>query len=102
MTKESKTTEIYALQRANGDWFALDDNGRFRVPLFNSSHDAIAARMRHSGMSLFKPVALNARRLSEIVTVGDEGEVDFWLVQDPSVHLNRGRLIAPEEIASLM
>ncbi len=31
------------MQRANGDVFALDDHGRFRVPLFNSG------QRRHPG-----------------------------------------------------
>ena len=30
-------SNIYVMQRANGDVFALDDHGRFRVPLFNSN-----------------------------------------------------------------
>jgi len=39
---------MYALQRANGDWFALDDHGRFRVPVFRSSSEAMVARARDS------------------------------------------------------
>jgi hypothetical protein len=30
-------SDIYVMQRANGDVFALEDHGRFRVPLFNST-----------------------------------------------------------------
>jgi hypothetical protein len=48
-------SDIYVMQRANGDVFALDDHGRFRVPLFNSSSDASLARLRNFGMLLFKP-----------------------------------------------
>lgn len=36
-------TAIYAIQRANGDWFALDDHGRFRAPLFHSCRGAAMA-----------------------------------------------------------
>ena len=93
---------IYVMQRANGDVFALDDHGRFRVPLFNSSSDAFLARLRNFGMLLFKPVPLDADLLKQLVPVGGAAEVDFWLVSDPSINLNRGRLVQPEQLALLM
>jgi hypothetical protein len=37
--------EIYAMRRANGDWFALEDHARLQVPLFHSSHEAMMARL---------------------------------------------------------
>jgi len=95
-------SDLYAMQRANGDVFALEDNGRFRVPLFHSSHDGMMARLRNFGMLLFKPVALDARLLKEIVPVGGAGELDFWLVSDPLVSLNRGHLIEYAQLAHLM
>lgn len=95
-------SDIYAMQRANGDWFALDYHGRFRVPLFLSSHDAMMARMRNFGMLLFKPVALDARLLKEMVPVGSAGDVEFWLVNDPLVSLNRGHLVEHAQLALLM
>ena len=95
-------SDIYVMQRANGDVFALDDHGRFRVPLFNSSSDAFLARLRNFGMLLFKPVPLNAALLKELVPVGGAAEVDFWLVSDPLINLNRGRLVQPEQLALLM
>jgi hypothetical protein len=94
-------SDIYVMQRANGDVFALDDHGRFRVPLFNSSSDAFLARLRNFGMLLFKPVQLNAALLKELVPVGGAAEVDFWLVSDPLINLNRGRLVQPEQLALL-
>ena len=39
--------DMYAMRRANGDWFALDDHGRFRVPLFSSSQGGLMARVNH-------------------------------------------------------
>ena len=95
-------SDIYVMQRANGDVFALDDHGRFRVPLFNSSSDAFLARLRNFGMLLFKPVQLNAALLKELVPVGGAAEVDFWLVSDPLINLNRGRIVQPEQLALLM
>ena len=62
-------SEIFAMQRANGDWFALDYHGRLRVPLFDSSHDAMIARLHNFGLLVFKPVLLNARFLKEIASL---------------------------------
>jgi hypothetical protein len=95
-------SDIYVMQRANGDVFAFDDHGRFRVPLFNSSSDAFLARLRNFGMLLFKPVQLEAGLLKQLVPVGGAAEVDFWLVNDPLINLNRGRLVRPEQLALLM
>ena len=95
-------SNIYVMQRANGDVFALDDHGRFRVPLFNSSSDAFVARLRNFGMLLFKPVPLDGGLLKQLVPVGGAAEVDFWLVSDPLINLNRGRLVQPEQLALLM
>ena len=94
--------DLYAMQRANGDWFALDDHGRFRVPLFHSSHAGMMARWHHFGMLLFKPVALDARSLKEIVPVGTADDVDFWLVNDPFISLNRGHLVEHAQLELLM
>ncbi len=95
-------SDIYVMQRANGDVFSLDDHGRFRVPLFNSSSDAFQARLRNFGMLLFKPVRLDDDLLKEMVPVGGAAEVDFWLVNDPLINLKRGRLIQPEQLALLV
>ncbi len=90
------------MQRANGNVFALDDHGRFRVPLFNSSSDAFLARSVNLGMLLFKPVRLDAGLLRQLVPVGGAAELDFWLVSDPQINLNRGRLVQPEQLAVLI
>jgi hypothetical protein len=95
-------SDIYVMQRANGDVFALDDHGRFRVPLFNSSSDAFLARLRNFGMLLFKPVPLDAGLLKQLVPLGGAAEVDFWLVNDPLINLNRGQLVQPDQLALRM
>jgi len=95
-------SDVYVMQRANGDVFALDDHGRFRVPLFNNSSDAFLARLRNFGMLLFKPVQLDAGLLKQLVPLAGAAEVDFWLVSDPLINLNRGRLVQPEQLASLI
>jgi len=37
-------SSLYAMRRANGDWFALDDSGRFRVPVFSSQRGGMLTR----------------------------------------------------------
>jgi len=81
---------IYAMQRANGDVFALDNKGRFCVPLFHSISDAMTARLRNGDMLLFKPVALDARLLRELEPKGGQNNVDLVLVKDPLRSLKRG------------
>ena len=93
---------LYAMQRANGDWFALDERGRFRVPVFSSERGGMQARVSDWGMQLFKPVALDGRALEELVPADGVGETDFWLLEDPFTSLSRGRLIDRAQLASLV
>lgn len=91
-------TDVYAMQRANGDWFALEDHGRYRVPLFQSSHDAIMARLRNFGMLLFKPVALDARLLKQIKPAAAGSDVDFFVVNDPFANLIGGSQVTHAQL----
>jgi hypothetical protein len=43
-------------------------------------------------------VLLDAALLKELVPVGGAAEVDFWLVSDPLMNLNRGRLVQPAQL----
>lgn len=95
-------SSLYAMQRANGDWFALDDRGRFRVPLFSSRQGGLMARVSNGGMRLFKPVALDVRALGELVAPDGASETDFWLVEDPFTNLSRGRLIDRTQLSLLV
>lgn len=95
-------SDIFAMQRANGDWFALDHQGGLRVPLFHSSQDAMIARLRNFGLLVFKPVLLNPRFLKEIVPLPGEDEVDFCIVDDPFASLNRGSPMRRTQIALLI
>ena len=80
---------LFALRRANGDWFALDDAGLFRVPVFRSSGAAMVARSRDFGMECFRPVVLDEAAFKNLTTT-DEGKACFWLVEDPLMNLSRG------------
>lgn len=91
-------SEIYAMRRANGDWFALEDAGRIRVPLFYKTHDALMARLRNFGMLVFAPVALDQQALNDMA----DGTVDFCIINDPFNSLGHGPPITLREVRLLM
>ena len=95
-------SDIYAMQRANGDVFALDNKGRFCVPLFHSSRDAMTARLRNGDMLLFKPVVIDARLLRELRPKGGQNNVDLLLVKDPLRSLKRGDKVDHAELTLLV
>ena len=95
-------SSLYAMRRANGDWFALDDRGRFRVPLFSSRQGGLMARVGNWGLRLFKPVALDVRALGDLVPADGVSETDFRLVDDPFTNLSRGRLIDRAQLSLLV
>lgn len=95
-------SEIYAMQRANGDVFALDHHGGFCVPLFHSSSDAMTARSRNTDMLLFKPIALDDRLLREIAPQKGRSDVTLVLVKDPLRSLKHGRLLELPELVQLV
>ena len=95
-------SEIFGMQRANGDWFALNDGGHLRVPLFYSTHDAMMARLKNFGLLLFKPVVVNARFLKETAPLRGENGVDFCMVDDPFDSLSCGKPMARAQLALLI
>ena len=95
-------SEIFAMQRANGDVFALDHNGGFCVPLFHSSSDAMTARSRNTDMLVFKPTALDDRLLREIAPPRNGNDVALLLVKDPLRSLKHGRLIEHADLVLLV
>lgn len=95
-------SELYAMRRANGDWFAFDEQGSFRVPVFRTSRDGMLARVCHLGMQLFKPVALDGQALAGFVSPNGVAGVYFWLVDNPFTNLNRGHTIAQAQLALLV
>lgn len=94
-------SSLYAMQRANGDWFAIKDDGRLRVPIFHTSGEAMQARARNLGMLLFKPVALDQRALGELAETG-ESAADFLLVTDPLANFKRGQPLNHAQLTLLV
>lgn len=95
-------SDLYVMQRANGDLFALDHHGRHRVPLFHSRVDAMTARLRNGDMLLFKPVVVDARLLGEMTPKGGRNDVDFLLVKDPLRSLKRGDRVDHAELVLIV
>lgn len=93
---------MYAMQRANGDWFALDDAGRLRVPVFRSTGEAMEARTRNPGMLLFKPVMLDEGALEDLAPTETDSTSGFWLITNPSINLRHGRPIDHAHLISLI
>ncbi len=94
-------TNIYAMQRANGDWFALDDRGRFRVPVFSNSREAMTARSYNAEMLVFKPVLLTEGDVKTLAPANGE-TVDFWLVEKESTNMKRGQLLNHSQLSVLV
>ena len=94
-------SNVYAMQRANGDWFALDDRGRFRVPVFSNSREAMTARSYNSEMLVFKPVLLTDGGLKTLAPNNGD-TVDFWLVEKESTNMKRGQLLSHSELALMV
>jgi hypothetical protein len=92
---------LFAMRRANGDWFALDDQGSFRVPIFHSGAEAMVARSRDSGMECFRPVPLDAAAFENLATT-DGGRASFWLIADPLMKLSRGRAVDRKQLEQFM
>ncbi len=91
---------LYAMRRANGDWFAFDDDGRLRMPVFHSRRDAMLARLSNGGMMLFTPTALDGRAVAGLAPAGESVGSYFWLADTSDV--NRGQRIEHAQLARLV
>lgn len=91
---------LIAMRRANGDWYALDDKGRSRVPVFVSERDAMLARTQDSGMECFRPVVLDEAAFQNLTTT-DQGSACYWLIEDPLRRLSLGRPLDSNELTAL-
>ena len=93
---------IYAMQRANGDWFALEQREGFRVPVFSSNREAMQARAFNAELLVFKPVRVDERALEDLAPIGEQRPTHFWLVKDACVNMKRGVALAHSELAGLI
>lgn len=90
------------MQRANGDWFALEQSTGLRVPIFSSSREAMQARAFNVGLLVFKPVPLDARALADLAPLDGQRPAHFWLVSQACVNMKRGVSLNHSELAGLV
>jgi hypothetical protein len=95
-------SNIYGMQRANGDWFALEQRDGLRVPIFSSNRAAIQARAFNAEMLVFKSVLIDEAALQDLLPVNGQPPAHFWLVNDESVNLKRGVALQYSELAGLV
>jgi len=93
---------LYAMQRANGDWFALEQSEGLRVPIFSSNREAMQARAFNVELLVFKPVPVDDRALEELAQVEGQSPSHFWLVKDACVNMKRGVSLQHSELAGLV
>jgi hypothetical protein len=94
-------SKLYGMQRANGDWFALQARETFRVPVFRTSHDAMHAHAFNPEMLLFTPMILNTGALKVLAAELNGDSAHFWLVDEGQGNLKRGRHLRYGHVAVL-
>jgi hypothetical protein len=90
------------MQRANGDWFALNQREGLRVPIFSSNREAMQARAFNVELLIFKPVLVDERALKDLAPAEGQEPTHFWLVNDACVNMKRGVALEHSELAVLI
>jgi len=90
---------LYAMQRANGDWFAEQRREGLRMPVFSSNTEAMQARAFNVEMLVFRPVVLDEQALKELVSEEGDNGASFWLVKNGSTNMKRGEFLNFAELA---
>jgi hypothetical protein len=93
---------IYAMQRANGDWFAQKRPEGLRVPVFSSNREAMRARSFNVEMLVFQPVLVDEKALKGLVSAEGEPAAHFWLVKQGSTNMKRGMLLEFGDLAGII
>ena len=93
-------SSLYAMRRANGDWFSFEDDGKLFVPVFQTTHDAFMARLRTVEMLVFSPTALTAQLLNQILD--EQTALQFCMISNPFASLKRGVSLQQAQVLSLI
>jgi hypothetical protein len=93
---------MYAMQRANGDWFALSQRDGLRVPIFSSTREAMKARAFNVEMLVFKPMLVDEKALQQLAPIAGQQPAHFWLVNDACVNMKRGVPLQYSELTALI
>lgn len=93
---------VFGMQRANGDWFALQQSDGMRVPIFSSDIEAKQARAFNVEMLVFKSVLLDERALKDLARSVNEPRTYFWLVEKGSTSMRRGTALNHSELVRII
>ena len=89
---------LYGMQRANGDWFAIREPTRFRVPLFSSVDEAKSVRAFNVELLVFSAALFDERALKQVGQFEENRAVYFWLVDESSRNMRRGVALEREDV----
>jgi len=93
---------LYGMQRANGDWFAIREPSRFRVPLFSNVDEAKAARAFNVELLVFSAALFDQRALKQVGQLEQDRAVYFWLVDESSRNMRRGVALERDEVELML
>jgi hypothetical protein len=93
---------VYAMRRANGDWFSSEVDGKLSMPMFHSVHDALMSRLRNFGMLMYKPIQLDSRLLKQLLSQDGGQDLAFRLIEDPFASLDRGQHIDLGQLLNIL
>ena len=93
---------LYGMQRANGDWFAIREPSRLRVPLFSSVDEARATRAFNVDLLVCKAALFDERALKQVAEPEGYRAVYFWLVEQSSRNMRRGVALEHEQVALML
>jgi hypothetical protein len=94
-------SEMFVVQRANGDLFTEEINGTLGIPVWSNEESLARYRERNPELMTFLAARLTRSLINKIGNrLGNEGTVEFFLLSedDPDADLEDGRPISLEEI----
>ncbi len=93
---------LYGMKRANGDWFAIKEPLRFRVPLFSSVDAAKSVRAFNVELLVFSAALFDDRALKQIGQLEEDRKVYFWLVDESSRNMRRGVALERDQVELML
>ncbi len=64
----------FAFQRANGDWYMLEIEGRPCLPIFRTLDAARRAKARHGDLMVYFPVAVGPGKVASALWLVDDAD----------------------------
>lgn len=89
---------MYAMQRANGEWFTTEIEGRLCLPVFRNFTAAQRVHARIADLMVYLPQPLDSVTLETLKR--SRNDIGFWLVDefDPNAELTPGHWLTESEL----